>query len=145
MNKIVVDSSVIVKWLHQENENYTLQADVILNNAQEQNIKLLSSFLAMYEAGNALLKKSLSTSKAKVLLTVLYKLPVNYMPETQELAFETYKIAKSARDKGYKKVTYYDAAFMALAKLENATLVTDNPKHQAKVKGVKVVALKDYK
>lgn len=41
-------------------------------------------------------------------------------------------------------ITYYDASFIALAKLENAQLVTDNPKHQGKTTEVKVIALQDY-
>ena len=42
-------------------------------------------------------------------------------------------------------ITYYDASFMALAKQEKATLVTDNPKHQRKIQGIKVIALKNYR
>jgi predicted nucleic acid-binding protein len=41
-------------------------------------------------------------------------------------------------------MTYYDASFVALARIENAVLVTDNPKHQAKQLAVKVISLKDY-
>ena len=42
-------------------------------------------------------------------------------------------------------MTYYDASFIALAKQEDAILVTDNPKHQTKISGVKVVPLGEYK
>ncbi len=51
---------------------------------------------------------------------------------------ETYKIAQETN------ITYYDASFMSLAKQLNATLVTDNIKHQGKATDIKVISLKDY-
>lgn len=45
---------------------------------------------------------------------------------------------------GEAEVTYYDASFMALAKQYDALLVTDNFKHQGKLPGIRVLALKDY-
>lgn len=135
----IVDSSVIVKWLHHEKEQNVEQAEQLLDNALRGAIELFAPELAKYEIGNALLqKKRLSLSEAKILLTNLYSLPIQFISLAEDLANNTYKIAQEA------KITYYDASFMSLAKQYGATLVTDNVKHQGKDPGIKVVSLKDY-
>lgn len=139
MQKFVVDSSVVVKWLNQQDEELTTQADKILKDAQNEDIILLTSELAKYEVGNALvIHKEISPAEAEITFKDLFTLPVQFISQNEDLANETYKIAKQA------KITYYDACFLALAKHNNATLVTDNIKHQGKDSSIKVVALKDY-
>ena len=139
-NKLIIDSSVIVKWLNHTKEERLTQADKIIQDAEKDKVQLLTTELAKYETGNVFLfGKELTTSEAKTSLASLYTLPLRFIPQTEELAVESYRIAKNTQN------TFYDASFVALAKQENATLVTDNPKHQAKIKGVKVVALEDYK
>lgn len=138
--KLIVDSSVIVKWLNRTNEDLLEQSDKIMENAQRGQFVLLTSELAKYEIGNTLLfSKKLSLAEAKTSLASLYLLPIQFIPESEDLAVETYRIAQSAA------ITYYDAAFMTLAKQEDAILITNNPKHQGKTKEVKVVPLKDYR
>lgn len=137
--KIVLDSSVIIKWLSSQDEGRLEQADRILRDKQKGQVELFTSELSKYEVANALLKgKSLPLTQAKAALTTLYQIPLTFISETVGLAKETYKIASELG------ITYYDAAFLSLAKRLKATLVTDNPKHQKRAKGVKVVALKDY-
>lgn len=138
MNQVIIDSSVSVKWINQFNEELLEQADKLLRENQAGSITFLAPELSKYEIGNALLKKKLELPKADASLATVYQLPINFVPETEELAKETYKIAQQAG------ITYYDASFVALAKSENATLVTDNPKHQAKKLDVKVIPLEDY-
>ena len=140
MKKIIIDSSVIVKWLNQTNEERINEANKVIQDAQEGKIVLQTPELAKYEIGNVFLhSKKLTLSEAKISLASLYLLPLKFYNQTEDLAVETFKIAKEAN------ITYCDASFIALAKQENATLVTDNPKHQGTVKEVKVIALKDYK
>lgn len=55
------------------------------------------------------------------------------------------ELARSYKGKYRGSLSNYDASFAALAKRENAVLVTDNPKNQVKIKGVKVVPLEKYK
>lgn len=137
--KWVVDSSVIIKWLSKDNEEYLDQADKILTDAQNGNIVLIAPELAKYEVGNVLLfSKKLSSEQAKVALTQFFNIPINFIAESEESSKETYTLAFDS------KITYYDTSFVALAKRENAILVTDNPKHQVKQLEVKVVPLKDY-
>ena len=138
MKPIVVDSSVTVKWINQIDEKLLDQADKLLADAQGGTISLLAPELSKYEIGNALLNKKLDLAKAYQSLGTVYQLPITFVSETEELANQTYQIAKLG------SITYYDAAFVALAKRENAVLVTDNPKHQARQLDVKVIPLKDY-
>ena len=137
--KIVVDSSVILKWLYREDENHINQADLLLKNAVEKSVTLLAPELAKYEVGNVLLMaKKLSKENGVEVLDIFYSLLICFVPESKEIANETYIIGTQSGN------TYYDASFAALAKQENAILITDNPKHQAKIGGVKVLPLEQY-
>jgi len=137
--KFVVDSSVIFKWLYRTDEKYLEQADRLLQDGYTNKIFLLAPELSKYEVGNVLLAaKKLDARKAKEVLEVFYSFPIRFISETIELSKETYVIGSKSG------ITYYDASFAALAKQEEAILITDNPKHQQKPLGVKVVTLKEY-
>lgn len=138
MKHVVVDSSVTVKWVNQIDEELLGQADKLLADAQTSSVNLLAPELSKYEIGNALLNKRLDLPKAYESLGTVYQLPITFVPETEELANQAYQIAQQG------SITYYDASFVALAKRENATLVTDNPKHQARQLDVEVIQLKEY-
>lgn len=138
--RIVVDSSVIVKWINTQEEKNIDRADKILHDAQEEKIEIYTSELAKYEVGNALLKrKQLQLPQAYASLGTAYALPVTFVSETEDLANESYKIGQDL------KITYYDASFLSLSKKYKATLVTDNIKHQEKLSDIKVVPLSKYK
>ncbi|TSC85307.1 MAG: Uncharacterized protein G01um101416_929 [Microgenomates group bacterium Gr01-1014_16] len=139
MIKVVPDSSVIVKWVNQDNELNLDQADKLLNDVRVGKVELLAPELAKYEVGNALIKKGIADVHAFQSLGTVYSLPIRFMSETEALADETYQMARKAG------LTYYDASFAALVKQEGAALVTANPKHQTKIVGVKVISLEDYK
>lgn len=86
-----------------------------------------------------LIAKKLSIKDAQIALNFFYSLPIKFIPDSLKLSTLISKICAQ------NNITYYDDSFIALAKQEKAALITDNPKHQAKVKGIKVIALKDYK
>lgn len=136
---LVIDSSVIVKWLNTQEEENISKANKILEDARAQKVELFTSEVAKYEVGNALLvKKGLDLTQAYISLGTVYNLPLNFVPETQTLAQSTYKIGQDS------KITYYDASFLSVAEQLGAVLVTDNVKHHGKSKRVKVIPLKDY-
>lgn len=138
-NKVVVDSSVIIKWLNKTNEERVDSATRLMEAVADGEIILITPELAKYEVCNALLiKKKLTSLESKISLASLYTLPIKFGPLTRELAEDTYEIAHKIMG------TFYDCSFLALAKQENAILVTDNPKHQGKFKGVKVIPLSEY-
>lgn len=146
MIKVVPDSSVIVKWVSQQNELYLAQSDKLLTDVQHGKVKLYAPELSKYEIGNALLKKGLTEPQAFQSLETIYSLPIQFVSETEELACETYHLANEVKlKKSSPRLTYYDASFIALAKKEKAVLVTANPKHQTQASGVKVVTLGEYK
>ena len=137
--KLVVDSSVIVKWLSKDKEEHLNQADKILKDAQNGKVVLIAPELAKYEVGNVLLfSKKLTSKQGVMVLAQFFNLPITFITESEELAKETYNLAF---DLG---VTYYDASFISLAKKYDATLVTENIKHQGKSKDIKVTPLQDY-
>ena len=138
MKQVVVDSSVTVKWINQFDEGLLDQADKLLADAQVGSISLLAPELSKYEVGNALLKKKLNLPMAYESLGTVYQLPLTFIPESEELAKHTYKLALE------RGITYYDASFIALAAQNKTILVTDNPKHQGKSSEIKAVPLKDY-
>lgn len=139
VKKVVVDSSVIVKWLNATNEQDLEKSDQLLADALEGKIKLLAPELAKYEVGNVFLfSKKLSPQDLEIPLHTLFVSPIQFISESEELAKETYILAFNLG------ITYYDASFLSLAKQYNATLVTDNIKHQGKASDIKVISLKDY-
>lgn len=137
---LVIDSSVAIKWLNDKDENHIKQADEILKNVQDEKTYLIMPELAKYEVGNALLNKQMSLPDTIGSTATYYHIPIQFVPQDQQQAESAMKIAHE------HNVTFYDASFMALAKLKNADLVTDNPKHQKKkIPGLKVVSLEHYR
>ena len=95
MQKLVVDSSVIVKWLNQQDEERTTQADTILEDAQKGQVFLITPELAKYEIGNAILShKEVSIDEFIIIFKDLFLFPIQFINQSIELAYETYKIAK---------------------------------------------------
>lgn len=139
MFRLVIDTSVAIKWLNQDNEKDIEKADRILLDVERGNAALLAPDLLKYEVGNVLLKgKQLSFDQAKICLDTLYSLPITFVSETEDLSSATFRLAHKLN------ITYYDAAFIAVAKDYEARLITDNIKHQGKPSGVKVTSLKNY-
>lgn len=137
-NVIVVDSSVIVKWLNQDNEQYIKNADTLLGDWESGKITVIAPELAKYEVVNALLYKQLAEPALKAAISAFYSLPIVYVAQSQEASKEAGVMAKQ------KKITFYDATFLQLARERSAQLVTANPKHQKSAKSVRVIALSDY-
>lgn len=139
MKPLVIDTSVAVKWLNQIGEFYLKQADKILENVQTKKVYLVMPELAKYEIGNALLNKKMGGNKTSAALKLYFRTPIRFVPQDESQAQDAMKISLE------NNITFYDASFIALAKVQNASLITDNPRHQKKnIKNLQVVALKDY-
>ncbi|PIU03754.1 hypothetical protein COT44_01615 [Candidatus Shapirobacteria bacterium CG08_land_8_20_14_0_20_39_18] len=136
--KIVVDSSVIVKWLNNQDEKYIKEAFKLLKDCQAGKISLYAPELAKYEVGNALLNKEIELPQTKSSLETLYALPISFIKLDKETALDTYDFTDEL------EITYYDAVFLTLAKKIKGILVTDNPKHQKTIKNIEILPLKDY-
>ncbi len=137
--RIVVDTSVLIKWINQTKEENIERSNALLESALDNKIKLLVPELIKYELGNVLVKgKNLLPREAIKSFRTAYALPITFIPDSEELATITFGLAYELG------ITYYDASFLALAKQLDAILVTDNIKHQKKDHGVNVVALGEY-
>lgn len=139
MEKVVVDSSVIVKWVNSKNELLLEEADFLMKKVQSGKVYLVASELSKFEAGNAILNKGMELSQAFGSASTLDSLPITFVAEDEDLAHIALEVAQTY------KITYYDATPVALAIREKASLITDNFKHQGKVKEVTVVPLKDLR
>jgi len=139
MQSVVVDSSVVVKWINSQNESHLQQADKLLKANQRGELKLYVPELTKYEVGNVLWKKGLDRPTAKASLATLYSLPLNFVSQDEIQAKETVEIAIE------NGITFYDASFITLAKYLDTPLITDNPKHQKKNMGITVIPLQDYR
>lgn len=139
MKTLVIDTSVIIKWINKDNEINSEKADIILDDVKNNKIELIVPELCKYEVGNVLFYgKKLNPKDASIAFKAFYSLPITFISESEELARETYNFAFNCR------ITYYDASFMSLAKQYNATLVTDNIKHQGKPTDITVKSLAEY-
>jgi len=141
MQNLVLDSSVIVKWLNAHNEQDVSIAEQIFIHAFKDNtLTIFAPELAKYEIGNTLAgKKKLTDPELFVALEFLYSLPIQFVKENQNLAQMTGQLAHA------NNLTYYDAAFVAVAREYNYPLITANPKHHKDVPGVKIINLSDYR
>lgn len=135
---VVVDSSVIVKWLNQENELFLKEADRLLDDRRRGKIILHTLELVKYEVGNAINYKGMDETATLSVIILFYSLPIIFHQMEEELALDTGELAKKM------SITYYDASFLALAKQLKAKLVTDNPKHQKKQKDILVTPIEKY-
>ena len=139
MKKIVVDSSIIVKWINSQDEKSIAASNKLLEDCRNGIVQLFAPELAKYEVGNALWKKGLNSEQSKISLKTVYAGPVEFVKLEESGALRIMEISDA------NQMTYYDASFVELAESLNAILVTDNPKHQSKYKKVKVIPLVNYK
>ena len=137
--KIVLDSSVIVKFLFAMGEDNLSQADALLADVEKGETLLAAPVLAKYEVGNVVRFRKISEVEKLASWDNFEQLPIKYI----DLDFSEGRRAQSIAE--VSNITFYDAVFVELAERLKAVLVTANPKHQKKFGGVKVIALKDYK
>ena len=117
MIPLIIDTSVALKWLNQDNEKNAEEADKILTQARSGQIELLAPELIKYEIANALLfSKKISKKDIDYLLNIFYMLPITFINDSPDLAKEAYNLAADLH------ITYYDASFMSLAKQYDAHL-----------------------
>ncbi len=137
--KIVLDSSVIVKFLFAMGEDNLSQADTLLADVENEEVLLVAPVLTKYEVGNVVRFRKISEVEKLASWDNFEQLPIKYI----DLDFSEGRRAQSIAEA--LNITFYDAVFVELAERLEAVLVTANPKHQKKFGGVKVIALKDYK
>ena len=113
----VLDASVLLKWvLDSEQEPGYQEARKLLAAWIEGSLELFLPGLWVYEAGNVLCLKR--PQQAQGALAGLIGLGIHELPMTGELASTTISIATEY------SVTFYDAAYLAVAREVDAQLLT---------------------
>ncbi len=139
MEIYVIDTSVITKWFSFVDEKHINQARKILELMIAGHIQVFIPDLAVYELGNVLLKsKKRPAQETLETIVEFLSFPLTIIPYSKELLQISTEIAEEYN------LTIYDAAFLAVAKLHDAALVTENQKDQGKVKEVKVIPIANF-
>jgi predicted nucleic acid-binding protein len=108
--KIVVDSSVLVKWVKTRDEELMKEARGLLSQVEKRPLEVHVPSLLLYEIGNILvLKTNLDSTRLNDALMHLERLPFIVAPPVVPLLKQA---ARLGRRWG---ITFYDASFLALA------------------------------
>jgi predicted nucleic acid-binding protein len=123
MLKVVIDSSVAIKWLI--TESYSPQAEQILQHYQSGDIEMLVPELIYAEVGNVIWKKhefqGLGGEDARAVMLSFLHLPLNVVP-TQQLLIDAFQLAITYRR------TVYDSLYLALSQREQCEFITADEK-----------------
>jgi predicted nucleic acid-binding protein len=124
---IVPDASVILKWvLPTEQENDSEVALELRDRAIEKKIQIIVPGLWLYEVGNTLCR--LIPKRSHEILQNLIAFGLKEAPMTLPWLKKIHELTQK------HAVTFYDAAYHALAIIEKGTFVTADLKYLAKTK-----------
>jgi predicted nucleic acid-binding protein len=137
MDRYVLDASVILKWVvGEEREPDQDKAMALLVAFRDGKLDLAAPSLWLYEVGNFLGR--MIPAEAVEKMRLLIDLGIRTIDLTTEA------IPRCLDWMGRCKVTFYDAAYLALAVEWSATLVTADEAFMRRMKGVgHIRALKD--
>jgi predicted nucleic acid-binding protein len=137
MKNYVVDASVILKWvLGNEREADYEKAMALLENWTEGDIELSAPILWQYEVGN-FLGRSLQ-NEAKDKMNLLLNLNIKNVAPTNDMINQCFSWMRQ------KKVTFYDASYLAAAFEVQGTLITADEKFAGEMaKTNRICLLKD--
>lgn len=132
---IVLDSSVVLKWIFADEENSPFALNFREDHIKgEQKIAVVP--LLYFEIANILaIKSSLSSNEAEEAFSEIY----NFELEEHNLEFEDYKQAISLANE--KSISVYDASYIVLAEKLTCEFVTADKKLVSKVKDLEFVKL----
>jgi predicted nucleic acid-binding protein len=108
--KIVVDTSVLIKWFKTRGEELLAEAGQLLEEIQSRHVEVHVPALLLYEVGNILLLKTrLGLAALGEAVERLEALPFVVAPPATPLLKRALRLG---REFG---LTFYDASFLALA------------------------------
>src|SRR4030042_3329259 len=130
MTPFIVDSSVVFKWYRQPgDEDYVPQAVSMLEGHLHGDLEIHVPDLLFYELGNILRSKETLVSKdALTILSETFALALQIHPIDLLLSEEAFRFARE------HDITFYDASFVALSHLLDASFITADKRLFAKVK-----------
>lgn len=108
--KIVVDTSVLIKWFKTRDEDLLKEARNLLRETETRPLEVHVPALLLYEVGNVLLLKTqLGVAALSNAIENLESLPFMVAPPATPL------LKRAARLGRELSLTFYDASFLALA------------------------------
>jgi predicted nucleic acid-binding protein len=116
---VVSDANVALKWFHYEGEEDVEAARALLDYHRERRVILHVLDLTFYELGNALLRgrAGASAEQTTTVLAALREICLTITPGDEDLALAGGLAAEHG-------LTFYDAAYAAVAQRRDAPLVT---------------------
>ena len=130
MKMFVVDASVILGFLLENNPRVVEKVSTLLRDAKKQNVMLLSTNLLPLEVGNGLRFTLKDQVLADDLFVKFQKLPIEIVPLTAQ------QIRKSITFAYDCKTTVYDASYHVLAFARNIEYLTLDKDYFEKAKHV---------
>lgn len=122
-DQIVIDSSVAIKWFIAQ--DYSLEANKILDAYQAQQITLIAPDLIYAEIGNIVWKiqrfQGLTNHEAEMILDLFQQIQLKIFP-ADELLKDAYQFAVN-----YQR-TVYDSLYVVLSIRENCKFITADEK-----------------
>ena len=123
MDRIVIDSSVVIKWFF--DEPYCAEARRILQAFRKGTVTLLAPDLIYAELGNVVWKKhrfqGVAAADAQQVVEELQQLPL-IVTSSADLLADAYRLAVA------QQRTVYDALYLALSLREHAPFVSADQK-----------------
>ena len=117
--KIVVDTSVLIKWIKTKNEDLVKEARRLLTDIERRPLEVHVPALLLYEVGNIfLLKTDFDVTGLNDALSKLEALPFTIAPPATPLLSRAARLGREFR------LTFYDASFLALAVELNCPFIT---------------------
>ena len=121
--KIVVDTSVLIKWIKTRDEDLVDEARRLLDTIEKTRLEVAVPALLLYEVGNILLMKSrLSPEELVRAIDDLSAFPLVVADPLPDLLRRTARLGREL------KLTFYDASFLALAEELDCNFVTADRK-----------------
>lgn len=130
MTPFVVDSSVVFKWYRQpRDEDYVPQAVSVFERHLQGDIEIHVPDILFYELGNILwLKETLVSKDVLTILRETFALALQIHVIDLPLSEEAFRFARE------HDITFYDASFVALSYLLDASFITADKKLFSKIK-----------
>ena len=127
--RVVVDASVAVKWFVEE--EYTREAVLLLSAYRDALVDLAAPSLLPYEVLNTLkYSAALGEDELKEIMKALEDLQITLHPLEGAYASRAIEVAMR------KGITVYDASYVALAEILQATLYTADERLIRKTRGL---------
>jgi predicted nucleic acid-binding protein len=118
-SNIVVDTSVLIKWIKTRDEELRSEALDLLGVIQRKPLEVTVPALLVYELGNLLLQKTrLDSNSIAAAIDQVLHLPIAVENPEPGVLRRTARLGREL------KLTFYDASFLALAEELDCVFVT---------------------